>query len=333
VSDGSIGWERLRRLRAVFLDGAADAADYWSDTALLDDYDRTFGARIRWKWEFVLDELAQLGWRAPAGLVLDWGCGTGVASRALFAADSTAPADAPARLWDRSPAAMRFAAARLAAENPRLDVTHGETPRGEIGTLLVSHVTSELSHEALVALVELARRATAVLWVEPGTPAASRALIGAREALRGVLDPVAPCSHAAPCPLADGAGPSARDWCHQFASPPPEAFTSAHWARFARELTIDLRSLPVTFLALDRRPHAPLPPDATRLIGRPRVLKGHVRVTGCDGSGVHERRISKRVSPELFRDADCNRVPSLARWRVTADSLIATERVDPVGQR
>ena len=125
MSDGSIGWERLRRLRAVFLDGAADAADYWSDTALLDDYDRTFGARIRWKWEFVLDELAQLGWRAPAGLVLDWGCGTGVASRALRCLDAPVTPQLAARYHrlvglsefvarDEERARLAFAAARAA---------------------------------------------------------------------------------------------------------------------------------------------------------------------------------------------------------------------------
>lgn len=320
MSASAIDWERLRRLRGVFLDGATERADYWADSALLADYDRTFGARIRWKWDFVLGELASLGWRAPDGLVLDWGCGPGVASRALLAAGAVAPSGARVRLWDRSPAAMRFAAARVAAERPGVPVDHGEPPREPLGTLLVSHVLTELAAETLSALVELARRASAVVWVEPGTPQASRALIAVREALRGALAPVAPCTHAERCPLARAGEPS-RDWCHQFADPPPEVFTSAEWARFGSELAIDLRSLPVSFLVLDRRPRSPLPPGATRLIGRPRVLKGHALVSGCDPSGVHERRVSKRAVPRLFRAAGRAELPSLARWVVDGDAL------------
>lgn len=326
MSAHSIDWERLRRLRALFLDGATERADYWADSALLADYDSTFGARIRWKWDFVLGELARLGWRAPDGLVLDWGSGTGVASRALFAAGAVAPSGARVRLWDRSPAAMRFAAARVAAERPGVPVDHGEPPREPIGTLLVSHVVTELAADALGALVELARRACAVVWVEPGTPRASRALIGVREALHGALAPVAPCTHAERCPLA-AAGERSHDWCHQFADPPPEVFTSAHWARFSRELSIDLRSLPVSFLVLDRRPPAPLPPDATRLIGRPRVLKGHALATGCDRGGVHERRISKRAAPRVFRAADREELPSLARWVMDGDALVDVSKL------
>ncbi len=318
-----IDWDRLRRLRAVFLDGGAERTDYWADSGLLDDYDRTFGARIRWKWEFVLGELASLGWRAPEGVVVDWGCGSGVASRALFAANALAPADAELRTWDRSPAAMRFTAARVAAEHPALRVAHGEPPRGPIGTLLVSHVITELTTDALGALVELARRASAVLWVEPGTPHASRVLLRAREALRESHAPVAPCPHGERCPLVGGGGgTNPADWCHQFAEPPPAVFTSAHWARFSRELSIDLRSLPVSFLVLDRRPRSPLPSDATRLIGRPRVLKGHALVTGCGRGGIRERRIAKRVAPRLFRAADREELPGLASWVIDGDALV-----------
>lgn len=327
MSHSPIDWERLRRLRAVFLDGATGTADYWADSALLDDYDRTFGARIRWKWDFVLDDLARLAWRAPDGVLLDWGCGSGVASRALFDADTVAPADARVLVWDRSPTAMRFTAARLAADHPRRPVLRGEVPRGTIGTLLVSHVVTELAPDALGGLVELARRATAVLWVEPGTPQASRGLRRVREALRASHPPVAPCPHAEPCPLASEAGAS--DWCHQFAAPPPDVFTSALWARFARELAIDLRSLPVSYLVLDARARPPLPTGATRLLGRPRVLKGHALVTGCDRSGAHERRIAKRATPELFRAASRDEVPSLGCWTVEGDTLHALETLDP----
>jgi hypothetical protein len=77
----AIDWPALERLRDGFLAAGAAPADYWTSTAQLAAYDLTFAARIGWKWDFVLGELARRGWSPPPGAVLDWGCGTGVAAR------------------------------------------------------------------------------------------------------------------------------------------------------------------------------------------------------------------------------------------------------------
>ncbi len=312
-----IDWERLRRLRAAFLDGSAGRSDYWSDEGLLADYDATLGARIRWKWEFALGQLAELGWAAPDGVVVDWGSGTGIATRAFCASFRARSV----RLVDRSALAVRFASTRLGAEHPELAVASGLDSSAPVGTLLVSHVLSELSSTARAELVSLVRCATATIWVESGTPTASATLVEIRERLRGELHPVAPCTHGEPCGLA--APGHERDWCHQFAPTPAEVFTSAHWARASRELGLDLRSLPVSFLVLDRRSPPRRPAGATRLVGRPRIRKGHALVTGCDASGVHERTVSKRRAPELFRACQRGELPSVGVWtcddaRVTA---------------
>ena len=314
-----IDWERLRQLRAAFLDGTAGRSDYWSDDGLLADYDSTLGARIRWKWEFVLAQLAELGWAVPDGVVVDWGAGTGIAARACCAAFPVRSV----RLVDRSALAVRFASARLGAEHPDLAIASGLDSNEPIGTLLVSHVLSELSSTARAELIALVRRANATIWVESGMPAASATLVEVREIFRGDLQPVAPCTHGQPCGLA--APGHERDWCHQFASPPAEAFTSAHWARASRELGLDLRSLPVSFLVLDRR-SPPLPPaGATRLVGRPRIRKGHALVAGCDASGVHERTVSKRQAPDLFRACQRGELPSVGVWMCDGDRVTAIE--------
>lgn len=322
-----IDWERLRRLRAAFLDGTAGRSDYWSDEGLLADYDATLGARIRWKWEFALAQLAELGWTAPDGVVADWGAGTGIATRAFCAAFEARSV----RLVDRSALAVRFASTRLGAEHPELAIASGLDSSAPIGTLLVSHVLSELSSAARSELIALVRRATATIWVESGTPAASATLVEIRETLRGELHPVAPCTHGETCGLAVPG--HERDWCHQFSSPPAEAFTSAHWARVSRELGLDLRSLPVSFLVLDRRSPPRLPAGATRLVGRPRIRKGHALVAGCDASGVHERAVSKRQAPELFRACQRGELPSVGVWRCDDARVTAIEVMNAAAAR
>ncbi|MCG3150475.1 MAG: hypothetical protein PCFJNLEI_03961 [Verrucomicrobiae bacterium] len=260
----SIDWAALQRLRAGFLAGATN---YWQSESDLASYDQTFAQRIGWKWDFVLAELKRLGWQPPAGPVLDWGCGSGIAGRAFLG-------EFPATemvVWDRSEFALNFATRRLAERFPNVSVR-----RGRAGTtLLVSHVITELPD--LNEIVKLAREATAVIWVEPGTFAASRRLAEVRESVRGHI--VAPCPHRGECGLLNS-----RHWCHFFAPSPPAIYRDGDWARFAKMAGVDLRSLPVSYLVLDQRPTPPVP--ATRVIGRPRVYKAHSLELTCSAAGV-----------------------------------------------
>ncbi len=324
-SSEAIDWASLRALRARFLEGGPPGPDYWSNARLLADYDATFGARIGWKWSYVLSELGRLGWTPPPGELVDWGCGTGVAARAVL--ESGAPFER-VRLWDRSAQALDFAAARIASEHPGIGVEIERSSAGNArgGTLLVSHVLSEISPQTRGALVERARRADAVIWVEPGTFTASRALIDAREQLRGELHPIAPCPHDERCGLLDAT--HERDWCHQFVPPPTVAFTEAGWARFGKEMGIDLRSLPVSFLVLDRRASKPLPSGATRLLGRPRVQKGMATLTGCSEPGVRDLRLRRSVLPGQFREAQHGDFPGLAAWRAEGTELVAIQPIE-----
>src|ERR1051325_5759038 len=100
-----IDWPALERLRAAFLAGSAGARDYWQTERDLASYDLTFAQRIGWKWDYVLDELRRRGWAPPAGGLLDWGGGSGIATRAFLAHFGPASAS-QLLLWDRSCAAM-----------------------------------------------------------------------------------------------------------------------------------------------------------------------------------------------------------------------------------
>lgn len=280
-----IDWVALNRLRAGFLTGATD---YWRNERDLASYDLTFAQRIGWKWDFVLAELKRLGWQPPAGEVLDWGCGSGIAGRAFL--EQFTPTGVT--VWDKSELAVKFAARRLAERFPTMPVRVG-TENGT--TLLLSHVITELNDAQLDEVLALVRKATAVIWVEPGTYAASRRLSTVRYSASYNI--VAPCTHGEDCGML--VPENRRHWCHFFAPAPSAIFRDGNWARFAKVAGVDLRSLPVSYLVLDRRAVPALP--AARLIGVPRVYKAHALALTCDATGVRDREIRQREEPATFR--------------------------------
>jgi ribosomal protein RSM22 (predicted rRNA methylase) len=186
-----------------------------------------------------------------------------------------------------------------------VEVWQESVPPRAVDVLLISHALTEQTEP-----FALPCDAKCVVIVEPGTYEVSRRLIALRERLRGEFNVVAPCTHQAVCGmLATG---NERHWCHHFAPPPPEVFQSADWARFAKLMGIDLRSVPVSYLVLDRRP---VTTGGMRMIGRPRVYKAHALVLGCDADGVRERRVEKRTEPELYRKLKKGEADSL--WQET----------------
>src|ERR1041384_5443924 len=204
----AIDWAALERMRAAFLDNSAGHTNYWQSEGDVASYDQTFAQRIGWKWDYVLAELTRRGWTRPAGELLDWGCSSGVGHTAFFPHFGT-EGTTRASLWDQSPVALRFAIRRAQQQSPKLEVVSG-LPAAP-GLLLLSHVLTELDEAALDQLLTLARRAAAVIWVEPGTRDASRALIAVREQLRGEFQCAAPCTHQAPCGMLAAA--NAPHWC------------------------------------------------------------------------------------------------------------------------
>ena len=302
-----VDWKALERLRAAFLDDTAGAEDYWRNERDLESYDQTFGQRIRWKWDYVLNELKHRGWSPPAGAreVIDWACGTGIATRAFLEHFGSDPS-ATYHFWDRSSLAMQYAAHKTRESFPDINVWLERPPVQMSGTLLISHALTELVDAQLSELLGLAAHATVVIWVKPGTYDASRKLIAVRERLRGAFQVVSPCTHQGVCGMLTPE--NERHWCHHFAPSPPEVFMDGHWARFAKIAGVDLRSLPLSFLVLEKRP-APQP-DGLRVIGRPRVYKAHALLLGCDSSGVRDYRQTKREQPEEFRRLKKGKIPT-----------------------
>lgn len=356
-----LDWPALDRLRECFLHGTAGTGAYWQARDDLASYDFTYGERIGWKWDQVLRELRLRGWhpnpegppRRRRGL-LDWGCGSGTASRRVIEFFGPANFESLA-LWDHSPLAADFAAetARIAFPGlPVSQVTPGYLASVDsVGVLVVSHVLNELAPEQLDALRLLARRAETILWVEPGTHEVSRRLGPLREELRATgFRVLAPCTHENECPMF--ALGNERHWCHFFAPPPAEIFADSNWVKFGQRAGIDLRSVPYAFIALDReRLPAVAPvsdpaqvgraatesataessPDLSRIIGRPEHFKPYARFLNCDATGLTELELPKRTQPALYKQLERSKAPLVYRWRRDGAKLLAGARLEDSG--
>ncbi|MCC7011770.1 MAG: methyltransferase domain-containing protein [Planctomycetes bacterium] len=309
-------WQRLRELRASFLrseDRVGPIGNYWNTRRDLELYDATFAQRIGWKWERVFDELALRGITLEGQVLADWGCGTGIAARRY--AERVAGVKR-VFLSDRNKQATWFARDALLAEHGKLETTlHEPGPDEPFDVLLVSHVLDELDEAALEALLSLARRATIVVWVEAGSRRTSRALSTARDRLLEHFDVLAPCTHRERCGALGGDEDSS--WCHFFGKPPAEVFTSAFWRSFAGELSIDLRSIPYAFVVLRRRATSGTAGAGARILGRPRIFKGHAKLDVCDASGVRELTMLERLDKRLYK-----------RLGQTGEILVADLRVE-----
>ncbi len=305
----------LAALRARFLDGSNAGGGYWKSDAELALYDASFGERIGWKWDAVLAELHARGWRPSAKNVVDWGCGSGIAGRRVIAAWEGFES---LTLTDVSPLAMRFAESRARENFPalrtRMKSDAADAAAGSL--LLVSHVLNEADDAAAHRLIAAARRAQEIIWIEAGTHADSRRLISVREKLLAEFEIIAPCTHAARCGML--AAENSAHWCHHFARVPSEASRDARWSQFGRELGIDMRSLPYSFLVLARRGVAAdfekNVRGFSRIIGRPRDEKGHFEVLSCSETGVEDLIAQKRDVPELSRQLRKGHADAVQRW-------------------
>jgi len=314
-----IDWDRLQRLRALFLAPSSIEGPYWRDEADLAHYDLTFAARIGWKWDAVLHQMARCAWRPESPSIYDWGCGTGIATRSLLAAFPDHAWES-ITLWDHSPLATDFARRCIENDHPGIPCRIQPPDRMEPDSIvLVSHALGEASEEDLRLLWDRAGAARSVIVVEPGTYESSRAVIVVRESLRDRFQVVAPCTHREVCGLLTAE--NLRHWCHHFARPPIEIFMDGNWSRFARTMGIDLRSLPYSYVALDKSRSGENSVGASRLIGEPRFHKGYCRILSCQASGLNEYELQKRTDKALWKVLKKGRHSGRFHWDAKAGRI------------
>ncbi len=321
-------WSTLNRLREQFLFPSAGARSYWRSTEDIALYDVTFGERVGWKWDAVLNELTLRGWKPQSEGALDWGCGSGIASRRVL---NYWPQFKSLQLHDKSTLAIQFAASKAKEDFSGIEI-NSANPDGEISNrlLLLSHVINELDPPALKRLLELAAKAREIIWVEPGSQEVSKQLVNAREQLMKDFQVVAPCSHQNRCGLLTLA--NQRHWCHHFARPPSAIFQDSNWVLFGKKMNIDLRSLPYSFLVLEKKSAGGAcggkPKEInrfSRIIGEPRHYKGFSKILNCDANGVRELLLQKRDDPKILKQIKKENVFPLYRWNRSGDKILSGE--------
>ncbi len=293
----NLSWKRIQKLRQSYLNARAFLPDYWEDDELLLAYDETLAERIRWKLRAVIAVLPTPQSELPTTLI-DWGCGTGGASREMLACFPDH--FKKIILLDRSPRAVAFASRKIKEVYPQLTV-EGKMPLGpEPHLLLISHVLSELPDEEVKKLRSLVAKAPYLLWVESGRPQESRKLSLLREDLRRSHQVLAPCPHQQRCGmLHDG---QEENWCHFKAPVPSEAHLSAFWRECSQQLGFDLRSLPVAYLfARLGKDLAPIDEDRLRILAGSRQFKGYTRFHACHVTGVIQADYRKRASKNIYK--------------------------------
>ncbi len=289
-------WDILKSLRDGFLQEQFSNNSYWNNSETLVQYDATFAERIGWKWEAVLKEVLNKNLLAEKSSfqLVDWGCGTGIASRKFLGVLVTERVS-EVLLVDRSPLAVSYAKEKILSEFPQLSVKTSLPKNLSPFILLISHVLNEISEKDKRDLMKLISKAELTFWVEPGTPKVSAQLIQIREELRNELTVIAPCPHQKSCGLLSTARKS--DWCHFFAPAPPSVFQSSFWKRFSENLGIDLRALPTSFLVLSKGKEEA--PHSSRVLGRPRHYKGYSLALLCNSKGVKEEKFLTRDQSDV----------------------------------
>lgn len=297
----TLDWKLLEEIRQHFLEEKPGASgDYWASRRHLEHYDFTFARRIAWKWQCVLKDILPRSPLAAFSTLIDWGCGSGVASREVIA---HLPSGTVKKVfvWDRSALARDFAAEKIRELDPSIDVKavahKSELPLAG-GTLLMSHVMNEIDSSASAELWTRLGHNDGVIIVEPALFHVSRRLTDWRKEIMRHHVIVGPCTHAGKCGMEQKG--NEKNWCHHFAEAPSEVHQDAGWRKLSSTLRIDLRATPFTYLAGFRGVPA-LPPGASRIIGKSRVYKGFLKFLNCSAEGVVEERYQQRSGKALFK--------------------------------
>ena len=224
--------------------------------------------------------------------LLDLGAGPGTAA---WAATAVWPDVAAITLVERNrrfldlSAQLAAAAGGALAQAERLErdlATTGPFTDPPADLAVLSYALTELSADVarrlVVGLIEAGTRH--VVIIEPGTPRDhDRLLDWRRHAIAAGARPVAPCPHAAPCPLATG------DWCHFSVRLP----RSRQHLRL-KGAVVPFEDEPYAYLVLEGV-GAPIVASPARVLRRPQASKHDMNFRLCRADGqLAEVRIERR---------------------------------------
>lgn len=155
----------------------------------------------------------------------------------------------------------------------------------EADLALLSYAIGEMEEnywESFLPCLWDAVKSTLVI-IEPGTPAGYQGILKIRDILLGRgARIIAPCPHAAACPL------KAPDWCHFYAR---VERSSLH--RRIKQAELNYEDEKFSYLIFTKEPAISL--FESRILRHPKINKGHVSVSLCSKSdGIIQETISKK---------------------------------------
>jgi len=224
---------------------------------------------------------------APASL-LDAGCGLGAAS---YAAAAIWPTLDRIEMLDRSPAFLNLATALAAGSGSapvgaaafmNADIARLPAPAAPYGLVIIAYALTELPESDLSGVAESlwARTGGALVIVEPGTPRDHARLMAVRARLIQLGATIlAPCPHAAPCPL------QAPDWCHFSVRLP-----RSREHKLLKDAAAPFEDEKFSWLVAGRSGA----PAFARLVAPPRVGKPGISTRLCGRNGISETFTPKR---------------------------------------
>jgi ribosomal protein RSM22 (predicted rRNA methylase) len=172
------------------------------------------------------------------------------------------------------------------------DIRNGIDDSAPRDLVTLAYVLDEIAPERRAALIDRLWQLTGdvLVIVEPGTPAGWQRIVAARRQLIAAGAAIlAPCPHAAPCPLLSP------DWCH----------FAARVARSRRHREVKGADVPwedekFIYLAVARTPGQAV---ASRVIAPPRAASGRVMLKRCRGDGTADERLVTRREGAAFKAA------------------------------
>ncbi|MBS0363931.1 MAG: rRNA methyltransferase, partial [Proteobacteria bacterium] len=199
--------------------------------------------------------------------------------------DASAPfLDLARTLAADGPAALRD------AEGRRADLTAGG-PWPQADVVVASYALAEIVEDRQASIIDELWNSTLglLVLVEPGTPAGYGRLLKARERLISTgAALVAPCPHAAACPLI------APDWCH-FSVRLPRSRDH----RLAKGAEVPFEDEKFSYLVA-ARPGIALEPRRPRILAPPRAGKPGVQLKLCLPQGAVEQRLVAKRDKAAF---------------------------------
>lgn len=232
---------------------------------------------------------------SPASL-LDVGAGPGTA---LWAAADTWPDLSHATLLETSEPARRMGqnlAGHLPFESEWKsgDATRNLSDLAPADLVTCAYVLDELEPPARVSLVDQLWRLAAdtLLIVEPGTPAGWQRILACRARLiEAGAHVLAPCVHAAPCPL------TSPDWCHF-----SRRVARSRIHRLAKDAEVPWEDEKFAYIAVSR--HRPDDESQSmRVLAPQRAGSGKVELKLCCPDGSAATKLFTKRNGETFKRA------------------------------